>query len=198
MVKSLFTSYKLCAMKELIMDRQRKFDLLGFSSLNNEACPSADDLAAYVLDMLSANDALRVAAHVRTCPLCTADVRASRPPPPKRKPILAQLLPLALLSTRDTIQSATRTRQYAAADIQVDLTIPPAEGDAWEIAGQVLRAGSGVQNCEVELQAGRRRYHQFTDEQGFFQFEALPANTYVLKMIDSNVTLEIKDLILKH
>ncbi len=177
------------------MTTRRHLEQLAIASLTEEACPPAEQLAAYTLGMLSGTEQLQVAAHVRSCPICTQDVAISRPPIPRSHSFIARLLPLALTghSARGNEGKAS-VRRYEAADLNIEFTTSAPDGDYWRITGQVLRAGAGVTDVVVILRAGRKRLQQISDDNGFFTFDAVPAGTYTLTVTDGRIHVDVRDL----
>lgn len=178
------------------MDDRQKLEHLAYQSLTEEDCPSTDALADYILGLLTGNDALRVAAHVRACPLCARDVGRCRPAETRRRPLLARMVPLPLAEGRRSIGANINVRRYLAANLAVELTVAPPEGDYWRVTGQVLRAESPVADADVLLQMRRRHYHQHTDALGFFTFEQVGAGRYTLTVSDGEVQVQIRGLAL--
>jgi hypothetical protein len=177
-------------------NEQRRLEQLALSSLTEADCPDADQLAAYILGTLTGTAQLRVAAHVRSCPLCQDDIAACRPPAPRPRLVLAHLLPLSLADGRRSAPLYQHVRRYVAADLTVELTIPPPVGDYWRITGQVMRAEQGLAGRPVTLQASRRRYQQTSDAQGFFTFERVPTGRYTLSVTDELIQVQLRALVL--
>src|SRR4051794_3726553 len=98
------------------MDKQQKLERMATASLTEEFCPPAEQVAAYTLGMLTGNDQLIVAAHVRLCPLCAADVAASRPPTPRPRTVLARFLPPMLVEGHRRGEEHSNVRQFVTAD----------------------------------------------------------------------------------
>src|SRR4051794_37044659 len=101
-----------------MIDR-RRLEQLAAISLNEADCPDADLLAASALGMLTGNEQLRVAAHVRQCPLCQADIAACRPPPPRPSVFVARMRPWLPAEGRRSAAYRENRRQYVAADIMI-------------------------------------------------------------------------------
>jgi hypothetical protein len=177
------------------MDLQSRLEQLALSSLTDDGCPAPDQLAAYILGTLTGNEQLVVAAHVRDCPLCQQDVADCRPPQPRPRLLIARLLPLSLSEGRRSAVRPANVRRYVGADLAVDLTITPTEGDYWRISGQATRNGIGVAECRVIVRkASGRHLEQQTDHLGFFTFEALRAGRYTLTVVDGDVQIQIRGL----
>src|SRR5690349_12069520 len=117
------------------MDQRRRLEQLAAASLSEEACPDAEQLAAYALGLLAGIEQLQVAAHVRDCPICLHDLVLCRPPETRRRPLLASLMPLPLAQGRRGA-GPENIRRYMAADLIVDVTIAPPDGDYWRVTGQ--------------------------------------------------------------
>jgi hypothetical protein len=178
------------------MDEQRRLEQLAFASLTEAECPDADQLAAYIVGSLSGTEQLIVAAHVRNCPLCQHDIAICRPPGARPRFFIARLVPLSWAEGRRGATALSNIRQYVAADLVVELTIAPPDGDFWRITGQVFRSSAGLAAASVTARAGRRRYKETSDAQGFFTFDALPAGRYTLSVTDGQVQIQIRDLVL--
>ncbi len=176
------------------MNDQRRIEQLAIISLNEADCPDADLLAASMLGMLEGNEQLRMAAHVRQCPLCQADSAACRPPPARPSTVVALLRPLLLADGRRSAAYRENRRQYVAADVVVELTIAPPIGEHWRVTGQILREGTGLPARMVTARSGRRRYTQTSDGQGFFTFDALPPGRYTLSVVDGHIQVQIRAL----
>ena len=179
------------------MNERRRVEQLAILSLTEDDCPDAELLAAHALGLLEGNQQLRVAAHVRQCPLCQADIAACRPPPPRLSTITARLRPLLLADGRRSTAYRENRRQYVAADVVVELTIAPPIGEHWRVTGQILREGLGLSERMVTARSGRRRYVQISDAQGFFTFDALPSGRYTLSVVDGQVQVQIRALELR-
>ncbi len=175
-----------------------RFEHLAISSLTDEDCPAADQLAEYLLGTLESQAELRVAAHLRICPLCQQLLDDCRPPEPRRRTLLAQPLPAPQLLGRRSSSDQTTLRQYAAADLVVQLTITAANDDTWRITGYVTRGDIAQADYTATLRAGRRRYQQTTDQQGFFSFTQIPAGRYTLTIANDQIQAQIRGLQLDH
>lgn len=178
----------------MTIDEQRRLEQRAYTSLNEADCPQPDLLAAYALGLLNGNDQLIVAAHVRSCPLCSHDVEICRPPAVRRRMLIARLMPLPLLEAHRSIGHQEQIRRYMAADVSISLTVAPPLGDYWRITGQVMRAGSGLPECTVTLRAKRRRYTQVSDDLGFFTFLQVPEGRYTLTVVDGQVEVQVRGL----
>ncbi len=88
-------------------------------------------------------------------------------------------------------------RQYVAADLTIELTIPPPTGDFWRITGQVLRMLTGIPNVQIVLRRKGKRYHQISDGQGFFTFEQLLSGHYSLSAEEGTTIVRIRNLVLE-
>src|SRR4051812_33213283 len=112
------------------MENQHHFDRLATASLMDVDCPDSEHLAAYILGMLTGNDQLMVAAHVRTCPLCQQLTATCSPPEPRAsRRLLARLLPLQPSTGQRRGIRGTVMREYLVAEINmlIELTIAPRE-----------------------------------------------------------------------
>jgi hypothetical protein len=178
------------------MNKRHKLEQLAIASFAEEVHPDPELLAAYALGMLTGNEQLKVAAHVRTCQICTYDLAVCRPPEARPRLLIADLTPLALTDGRRSGAHQAYVRQYVAADIVIDLTIPPPEGDYWAITGQITQAGTGLVERTIILRASRRRYQQISDANGFFSFVGVPAGQYTISVTDGKIQVQIRDLVL--
>jgi hypothetical protein len=190
------------------MTKRSRLEQLARASNRAVEHPDTDTLAAYVLDMLSGNEQLSVAAHVRTCPTCRRHIALITPPTPTARtaqigepfplPIIASLLPaLSGMSAQRSAHPAASdddVRKYVAANLQVELTISPREGDHWALTGQVLREGTSLGITPVTLRLGRKRWQAVTDVDGFFDFTELAGGVYTLTVNDAQVELTIREL----
>src|SRR5262245_5301005 len=98
------------------MDDWQQVARFALESLTEEECPDPDLLAAYILGTLGSIEQLRVAAHIRGCPLCQRDIAVCRPPEPRPQTRLARLLPFTLAEGRRSSEPSTQIRRYLAAD----------------------------------------------------------------------------------
>jgi hypothetical protein len=179
-----------------IMNKRRRLEQLAIASLTEEAHPDVELLAAYALGMLTGTEQLGVAAHVRTCPICTYDLELCRPPEARPRPLIARLTPLVPADGRRSGANQAYVRQYVAADIVIDLTIPPPEGDYWIITGQITQAGMGLAQRTMTLRAGQRRYQHMSDTNGFFVFTDVPSGRYTISATDGQIQVQIRDIVL--
>lgn len=180
------------------MNDHHQLELLAWASLTDEACPPPDALAAHMLNLLRGNEQLEVAAHVRGCPLCQSELLLARPPAPRPRLLVARLLPGLVAGVRGPGGSA-QVRQYRTADLMIELTIAPTEGDYWRLTGQLLRREERVAEQQVKLRAGRRKtLERQSDADGFFTFEHVPAGRYTLTVSDSSVAVQVRDILLAH
>ena len=177
---------------------RRKYEQLMFGSLPevDPDCPSADQLAAYILGTLTGTEQLMLSAHVRQCPMCQYTVATIRRPEPRRRTVIATLLPLPVAEGQRRSGHHGESRQYQADDLIVKLTVSPPSGEYWRITGRVLRADTGLADRSVTLRSGRRRYQQTSDAQGFFTFGAVPADRYTLVIEGEQVQVQLRDLVL--
>jgi hypothetical protein len=179
-----------------IMNKRHRIEQLAIASLTEEACPDVELLAAYALGMLTATEQLRVAAHVRTCPICAYDVSLYRPTELRPQVLVARPTPFALADGRRSGVNQAYVRQYVAADIVIDLTIPPPQGDYWTITGQITQAGVGLAERTITLRAGKRRDQQVSDANGFFAFADVPTGRYTISATDGQIQVQIRNLVL--
>lgn len=190
------------------MNTDQQLDQLLRANITREDCPAPEDLAAYILRELRGDDELRVAAHVRECPFCSYEALVSQPPEPRPRKfewLIATLQPSFSLGLRDADTHNPRegqrnhtpprgVRRYVAADLSIDLTIAPPDGDYWRITGRIKQGEKPVVDCIVTLRAGRRSYKSTSDAQGFFSFAQLPQGIYTLSARNESVRVQIQDI----
>lgn len=179
------------------MDFRRRLEQLTLASLPAE-CPPVEQLADYLLGLLSDTEQLRVAAHVRACPICTHELEVCQPPPPRPRRQIARLVPTMLSADRRAEMERAEVRQYVAADLEIHLTVAPAEGDHWQITGHLTQASASLGTCPVVLRKGRRHYQQTSDADGFFAFEQIPSGSYTLTVTYAQTQVQIRNLEFKH
>jgi hypothetical protein len=63
------------------MNQQSPVEKFVVAALREHGCPTPDVLAEFTLGLLIGTAQLRVAAHVRDCPLCAFHIELSHPPP---------------------------------------------------------------------------------------------------------------------
>lgn len=193
------------------MRAPRDLERLIITSLNDDDCPSSELLADYMLSALDPTDQLQVAAHVRDCPLCqqlmaicappTADdllqVAAETITPRIRFPLrIAKLLPSApALGMRG---SEDHVRHYRSANIAIELTWTPPDGDIWHLTGRILRDDVPLDNQVITLRYGRRQFIATSDTLGFFSFSEVSSGRYLLSVIADGVEVQLRNIELRH
>lgn len=180
------------------MNERSRIQQLARASLTDEDCPSPHDLALYVMGDLTGTHQLRVAAHVRLCPLCMELIALTESDDRKKPPMLARLVPVMLATKLRSDPGRIHLRQFVAADVVIELRVTPPTAGRWAINGQVLRQGEGLPACTVRIHTPRRRARiQSTDPNGFFSFSSLPEGTYRVTVSHAQVQVEIRDLDLR-
>ena len=165
---------------------------LSIASFEEQSCPQATLLAAYILNALQGNEQLKIAAHVRACPFCLHDIAMACPPTPRLRHVLARLLPLAFAEGRRG--SASGVQRYMAGSTTIDLTIIGAGADSWRISGQVSRAGEPLAGRSITLRWGRKRFSEASDASGFFTLQGLPDGRYTLTLDDSEAPVLVRGI----
>lgn len=181
------------------MNDRQLLERMIIASLTDENCPSSEQLADYILGTLTGNDQLRVARHVRECPLCQHLAITYQPAEPRpQRSFIARLLPLAPSAGRRGAVDATAMRRYQVADINilVELLISPPDQEHWSVTGRVMRGGVAAVAAPVTMRADTYRSQQTTDAEGFFAFDQLPPGHYTLEILQPPARVEIPDLIL--
>ena len=177
-----------CAFCAAQVEQLRAVNAALLSLFYRSGCPTAETLAAFVLDRLPAVEKLRVAAHVRTCPACAAEVASVgglADEPPTLLGWLKEKLSQATLA-RQTAFSPAPLRgpgwwkgRFEADDLVVTLAV---YGDG--LTGRVRRRSdlSGVagEAWLVEGSDERNVPYATIDEHGRFQFDSPAPGTYVL------------------
>lgn len=175
---------------------QWQLERLALTSLTEVDCPAPDQLAAFILGTLVGTEQLAVAAHVRGCPLCLRDSAICRPAEPRQRRLIARRIPLAPAAGHRGAAEPTAMHHYLAGDLSVELRVAEPVGEHGRISGQIVRAGAGIAGRPMMLRAGRRRYQQTTDDQGFFTFSGVPIGRYTLTLFDEHVQVQIRNLAL--
>ncbi len=178
-----------CAFCAARVEQLRMTDAALLSLFYRSRCPTAETLAAFVLDQLPAVEKLRVAAHVRTCPACAeevASVKGLADEPPTFLGWLKEKLSQAALAHQIAFSPSPLRGpgwwkgRFEADDLVVTLSV---YGDG--LTGRVRRRSdlSGVASGEAWLVGaddGRNVPQATIDERGRFQFDAPPPGDYVL------------------
>jgi hypothetical protein len=86
--------------------------MVGSQPETDPDCPSADQLAAYILSTLAGTEQLMLSAHVRQCPMCQYTVGTIRRPEPRRRTLIATLQPLPLAEGQWRSARHGESRQY--------------------------------------------------------------------------------------
>jgi hypothetical protein len=179
------------------MTTRQQLERLALASLTDEDCPDPETMAAHLLGLLAATHQLQVAAHLRTCPRCRTELLLAQPPTPRTRPLIARLMPGLLLGVRGP--GPASSRRYQAANLSIELTIAPPEGDFWRLTGQLLRGDAPLAGQTVLLRAARRRaLQQQSDELGFFSFEDLPTGRYTLTVNEETTAVQVRGILLAH
>lgn len=181
------------------MDEQHRLEQLAAASLTPDDCPPREQLALYMLRLLTGNDELRLAAHVRSCPICQHDIALAQPPstpqPHPLERVIAQLTPFRLAEGRRG-EERGEYRRYEAQEIQIDLSISAREGDYRRISGKILRASTWLAGCAVVLRSTNHRYRRTSNEVGFFSFDSVPLGHYTLTITADHLQVRIPDTLI--
>lgn len=164
-------------------------------------CPATEKLAAFILGLVSSDDQLSLAAHVRSCPRCQLAVSFASPKDTavhpgmwqqKLKRLLAYPLPASNLGFRGAEQS----QQFQVEHFSVVVTPMPHTHEGWQLAGRILYDGVGQAGWKVLAMKTGRRSRTITDNDGFFVFEQLLDGHYLLSFSGDRVRIHIRDLTL--
>lgn len=191
-----------CAFCAAEVEKLRLVDAELLTRHYREACPTAETLAAFVFEQLSPVEKLRVAAHVRICEMCAAEVARGRefvsPESPTLLERLREALALALVVQPMTagvapVRGAGWQGRFEADDVFVTLSLHdhrltgrvrwrsvPPESD---LSGQVWLVGVIP---EVDLP------HGTIDARGHFELSIAGPGTYalLLRIGDQYVAVE--------
>lgn len=178
------------------MNEQQRLEQRALLGFPEDACPAAEQLAAYALGYLQETSQLRVAAHVRACPRCLYLVAVARPPKPRARWSIARPVPFVPADGLRGEVAQTSTLHYQAGTLFIRLTIPPPSGDTWRLVGRLSDNQTPVVNSTVRLKAGRRVYDQQSDAHGFFAFSALLAGRYTLWVAHDTRHVQVRGITL--
>jgi anti-sigma factor RsiW len=193
-----------CAFCSEQVEQMRMVDAQLLAAFYRDACPTAETLADFVLNRLSAPDKLRVAAHVRSCAACLEEIASVHDLTDEGQPsLLARLresLALALIA-RPVIQVVAPARgeswqgRFEVDDVMVTLMF-----QADHLTGRVRRRRAPSDEnysgeawlLSEEMVAEEETLHSEIDERGRFQFTAPPTGSYalLLQIAGQNVALE--------
>jgi hypothetical protein len=195
-----------CAFCTEQVEQLRMVDARLLAAFYRDACPTAEVLAAFALNRLSATEKLRVAAHVRSCRACSEEVAALRDladeTPPTLLARLRESLALALVA-RPVAPVAAPVRgsgwrgRFEVKDVIITLSAQPAG-----LTGRVRRrdASAGVDYTgqawllseEAALDAQLPRSP--IDERGRFQFAWPAPGSYTLLLQTGERDLALENI----
>jgi hypothetical protein len=195
-----------CAFCTEQVEQLRMVDARLLAAFYRDACPTAEVLAAFALNRLSATEKLRVAAHVRSCRACSEEVAALRDladeTPPTLLARLRESLALALVA-RPVAPVAAPVRgsgwrgRFEVEDVVITLSAQPAG-----LTGRVRRrdASAGVDYTgqawllseEAALDAQLPRSP--IDERGRFQFAWPAPGSYTLLLQTGERDLALENI----
>lgn len=172
------------------VEKMRMVDAQLLSAFYRESCPSAEVLADFAFNRLSATEKLRVAAHVRGCRLCTEEVASVRDlvdeePPPllsRLREALALAMTLQPITTPvPAVRGASWQGRFEVDDLIVTLTAQTGtltgrvrhrgdesdseEGNAWLVGKTIV--DEDVPQSPI-------------DARGRFRFASIAKGTYAL------------------
>lgn len=187
-------------------DDLRVIDELFAAALYRAACPPSDQLLLYQTQLLEADAAVSVAAHVQFCAACRSDLAVIAAPPEAgpaerlgagfaaaRTQIRALLTPLAAAPALRG--GSARTLSFSAEAYQITLAlIPPlTPGALGQIEGQ-LSGGPPTEGTAELLHADAPISREPIDDLGFFAFDTVAAGTYTLRLTIDETQILIDDL----
>ncbi len=145
-------------LEECAICRER---LASFQKINAEllsrfyrsSCPDGSKLSYYCAGLLPADEQLRIAAHVRDCPLCAEEAAMTRrflaEPllPPQRAPALRRVFGTlvrrqAQLVLRGEAEESSWPRQYRAEDIDLSLHLSRSSNGGYILLGIITSIDS--------------------------------------------------------
>jgi hypothetical protein len=179
------------------MKPRQHLELLARASLAEHICPEPDVLAAYMLRVLSGNDELRVAAHVRSCPLCSDELEAARPPAARPPTVLARPVPVFVPGLRGSSVPAIRRYTAPSLGLTVEIALTQSSTGTWRLSGQLAHDTAGVADRAIVLRSRRRTYHATSEQHGFFTFDDLPAGRYTLTIAANRAAVQVRGLLLE-
>ena len=199
-----------CAFCAAQVEQLRLVDAHLIAQYYRAACPTAETLAAFVFDRLPPVEKLRVAAHVRTCDLCAAEVAQGRafaaPEPPTLLERLRQALALALVARPvmagvASVRGADWQGRFEVADLVITLALhnrrltgrvrhrdAPPESD---LSGQVWLVPDGAAGDIPQAAVDARGYFELT-------VSAPGGYALLLRIGDQDVSVETVTIEFQH
>ena len=199
-----------CAFCAGQVEQLRMVDAQLLAAFYRDACPTAEVLADFALNRLSATEKLRVAAHVRRCPGCSEEVAAVRDlvdeTPLTLMARLRESLALALVArpvahvTAPVRGSGWRGR-FEVEDVIITLSAQPAG-----LTGRVRRrdASAGVDYTgqawllSEETVPDAQPPRSPIDERGRFQFSRPAPGSYTLLLQTGERDLALENIQFGH
>jgi anti-sigma factor RsiW len=174
-------------------DHWRRFATRLRRGLRRAACPSSLTLGELALGSLSAAQRLRVAAHVRTCPECTAEVTLTEQFLSDQRQTW-RALPVAPAGLRAAVRGASHPQLFAAGSFRLALECLPVAHDPGRFHVQGMLIGFPPGAWTVTARRERREFTVAVDELDQFTLEDLPAGLYDLIVVSDDVEVIIADI----
>jgi anti-sigma factor RsiW len=158
--------------------------------LRRAACPSPLALGELALGTLSAALRLSVAAHVRTCPECTAELTLTEQFMSDQRQTW-RALPVAPAGLRAAVRGASHPQLFAAGDFRLALEWLPVAHDPgrFHVQGMLIDFPPGA--WTVTASGERRDFTVAVDEFDQFTLEGLPAGLYDLIVVSDDVEVVV-------
>ena len=178
-------------------------------------CPTPQRLSDYALELLTADERTRVAAHVMDCPRCADELQTLRTfvsvePAPQVSPMarLRRLVATLVVPPQGTPAYTTlrggeapASQTYRAEDVSLTVTVEAEpQRERYTLAGLVVQEPVSQEHGETAsrtdavhlFRAGQLIGTQALDDLGSFAFEALQAGAYRLEahLTDRVITVD--------
>jgi len=181
------------------VERLRWVDAQLLAAFYRDACPTPETLADYLFDRLSGAEKLRVAAHVRGCPACSAELVSVRGLTEPAPPSLLERLREALVARPITLNAAGVRGGGWQGRFEVGRMVITVSSQTGQLSGRV-RERNAPPAADYRGQAWLLSPDSETtpipqspvDAHGRFHFSGLPPGSYalLLQIGARNVALE--------
>ncbi len=174
-------------------DHWRRFATRLRRGLRRAVCPSSLTLGELALGCLSAAQRLSVAAHVRTCPECAAELALTERFLRDQR-LTWRALPVAPAELRAAVRGAGHLQLFAAGTFRLALEWLPVAHDPGRFHVQGMLIGFPPGAWTVTARRERREFMVAVDEFDQFMLEGLPAGLYDLIVVSDDVKVIIADI----